>query len=216
MIYAANQTALSTEFLSVTNQFDMSHRELNSNYEEVEKKKQELLQLAADGKQEEADKLELEIKQMVGFFNQKGQVKMLKLRGCMSMGYLISLNQFEQYCPEIREVNLDEWVDKDFDTVNDKLFVQVYVPGSTNTHHTGKGRQYGKVKRFDRMISGQFMFHYDTQQLNRSMDKIQPDTEVTCSVKLHGTSFIFGNVKVKQPKWGGLYAKIFNKLPGFL
>ena len=55
-----------------------------------------------------------------------------------------------------------------------------------------------------------------TSQLNREMYRIKPDDMVTISVKLHGTSFIMGNVKTKKPRWNGLYSKLFNHLPKFL
>ena len=47
------------------------------------------------------------------------------------------------------------------------------------------------------------------------MYRIKPDDMVTISVKLHGTSFIMGNVKTKKPRWNGLYSKLFNYLPKF-
>ena len=46
--------------------------------------------------------------------------------------------------------------------------------------------------------------------------EIKPEDIVTCSIKLHGTSICIGNVKVKAPKIGGLYAKLFNYLPKWL
>lgn len=55
-----------------------------------------------------------------------------------------------------------------------------------------------------------------TQQLNREIGRIKPDDLVTISVKLHGTSFIIGNVLVNQPRWGGIYSKYFDYLPSFL
>lgn len=55
-----------------------------------------------------------------------------------------------------------------------------------------------------------------TQQLNREIKRIKPTDIVTISVKLHGTSFIMGNILVNQPKWNGLYSKAFTYLPKFL
>lgn len=221
MFYAANETALNTEFLKVTNQFEMSHRELNANYEEVDNLMAQVETLRASERFEEADQLEAKAKSMVGFFNQHGRVKMIKLRGCPSMGYLFGVDAMAQYCPAIKDVNLEKWVDKDFDTVDGNLFIKVYVPPmrTQSQHGPGEGRAHKagkKIARFDRMIPGEFAFHYDTQQLNRNMHRVNPDDMVTISVKIHGTSWIAGNILTKAPKWGGLYAKVFNKLPKFL
>ena len=107
-------------------------------------------------------------------------------------------------------------VEEDFDTVNDVLFVKAYVPAVKEPRNAKKGRYEKRVKKFNRMIPGQFAFHYDTQQLNRCMNRIKPSDSVSITVKEHGTSAIFGNVKVKMPRWGGLYTRIFNYLPDFL
>lgn len=218
MFYAANETALNLEFLSINNQFELSNRQLNKNYSVVDRRLNLVKQLRSEDKFEEANDLELETKQMVGFFNPKGRVKMIKLRGCVSMGYLFDISAMENYCSNIKDINLEEYIDKDFDTVNGKLFVKAYVPERKECKR-GQGRvnkRQRKVAKFDRMIPGQFEFHYDTQQLNRSMDRLSPETKVCISIKLHGTSFIMGNIKVKVPKFSGLYSKIFNYLPKFL
>lgn len=64
------------------------------------------------------------------------------------------------------------------------------------------------------MIPGEFSFHYDTQQLNRSMDRFNPDTKVDVSVKIHGTSICVGNVLVKKPK--EFKNKLINKIHSML
>ena len=217
MFYAANETTLNLKFLSINNQFEIGRRELNNNYADVERRLKLVKQLRSEDKFEDASDIELETKQMVGFFNHRGRVKMIKLRGCPSMGYLFGIKEMEKFCPDIKDVNLEEWIDKDFDTVNGELFIKAYVPEvPENKRRSRTTRGQKKLARFDRMIPGQFAFHYDTQQLNRSMDRLSPETMVTISTKVHGTSSINGNIKVKVPKFGGLYAKIFNYLPHFL
>ena len=70
--------------------------------------------------------------------------------------------------------------------------------------------------QFDRIIPGEFAFHYETKQLNREIDRFTPDDEVSISVKLHGTSIVIANIPTLMPRWNGLYARIFNHLPAFL
>lgn len=216
MFYAANETALNLDFLSVTNQFDIDHYDLNANFKEVDAKLRKINGLKAEGKTEEASTLELEAKQMVGFFNKNGRVKMITLRKCPSMGYLFGIDSMAMYCPAIKKVNLEEWIDKDFDTVNGELFIKVYVPNTSHSVGANSRRAKKRMKKlatFNRMIPGQFAFHYDTQQLNRAIHHLTPDTPVSISLKVHGTSGIIGNIKVKKPKWqDGLFGKIYNKI----
>jgi hypothetical protein len=51
-----------------------------------------------------------------------------------------------------------------------------------------------KLKRFDRLIDGQFAFHYDTKMLAEHIAQLSPDDVVSITVKVHGTSAIFANV----------------------
>lgn len=207
MIYVSNECQLNLDFLSAVNEFeDIS---LNANAEAVMKTVDSLRNKGVS----EEDILAYK-RQNRGYFGSNGRVRMKKLRGVMSMGYLIKLSTMKVWDPEF---NLDINIGEDFDTVNGKLFVKAYVPESKE-HHTGTGPKdrNRKLKKFNRLVPGQFAFHYDTQQLNRSMKELCPDTVVTISVKEHGTSLICGNIKVKMPRWDGFYAKIFNYLPSFL
>ncbi len=195
MVYCKNETELNSRFLSVNNMYEMGSRELNSNYAEVQK-------LVDDGKEDEARKL-------VGYFNKHGRVKMIKLRGCPSMGVLFRLESFVNWDSTLSDVNLNDYITYDnngnfipfdFDTINDILFIKAYVP-KTNERRGGNGggQKKDKTKRFDRMIEGEFAFHYDTNQLNSNMWKLHPVDVVYVSVKVHGTSFVMGNILVKKP-----------------
>lgn len=220
MIYSANETELNEKFLAVNNQYEYGLCELNSNAEEVIRRKKLIEQLRSEDKFEEANELEVANKQCVGFFNKYGRVKMIRLRGCPSFGYIFGIDALINYCPDVANINFEELIDQDFDTVNGELFVKAYMPrikAYERKQSNSKDRRRNKrIKKFDRMIPGQFSFHYDTQQLNRCMHKIQPDDIVTISLKLHGTSFIISNCKVLCPKYSGLYSKIFNYLPKWL
>lgn len=195
MIYCKNETELNSEFLSVNNMYEIGERHLNANFEEVEK-------LIENGKQDKAKKL-------VGYFNKNGRVKMIRLRGCPSMGVLMRLESFVNWDKNLENVNLQDYVKYDengnfipfdFDTINEKLFIKAYVP-KTNARRTNgnSGGKKDKTKRFSRMIEGEWAFHYDTNQLNSNMWRFSPDTEVYISTKVHGTSICLGNVLVKKP-----------------
>lgn len=158
------------------------------------------------------DDLRNQAKTKVGFFNKHGRVKIIRLKGVPSKGYLFSLEELAKWMPEVADVNLEEFVGQDFDTVNDELFIKVYVPYVPPVRTRDKSQKaQKKIERFDRMVEGEFKLHYDTDPLAKNMWKISPEDIVTISIKLHGTSAIFGNVKVKVPVSLPLHKWLWNK-----
>lgn len=197
MFYASNETQLNLGFLSANNLFELSSRELNANHEEVER-------LMDEGKKDEAKKL-------VGFFNKRGRVKMIRLRGVPSFGFLFSLDTLAAWKPEVSKLNLEEYEGVDFDTVCDELFVKAYVPYvKPKPERTKSEKRNKKLNRFDRIIPGEFAFHYDTDPLAKNMFLIKPDDVVAISVKIHGTSAIIANVKTRKPRNIAFYKKMWN------
>lgn len=182
MIYAANETALNPDFLRVNNLYGIGDYTMNANRSEVEKL------LESDHEKAKA---------LCGFFTPQNRVKMLKLKGTYSFGFLFG---------------------EDFDTVGGVLFVKTYIPspkkppGSTRN----SGRAPDKRKMFNRMIDGNFQLHYDSQQLQRSMTRISPTDTVTVSVKIHGTSAIYGRVECRIPKRLPVYSRLWNGIAKFL
>ena len=152
-----------------------------------------------------------------GYINKYGRIRMVKLRGILSMGVLFATQEIEEWCPAMRGYPFEEHVGDDFDSIDGVLFVKAYVPMYKEHSSTRSGSYLRKLQpQFDRIIPGEFTFHYETQQFNREIDRFRPEDEVSISVKLHGTSIVIGNVLTLQPRWGGLYARIFNRLPSFL
>ena len=198
VVYCMNETRLNRNFLSANNQFELKERQMNANHAEVEK-------LMRDGKEAEAKKL-------VGFFNKRGRVKMIRLRGCPSYGCIFSVESLKRWKPQLADINLEDFLHKDehgrevpfeFDTVCGDLFAEVYVP-HVNLKQLNKGRKMEMLRermlaKFDRLIPGQFQFHYDTMVMQSNMWYFLPDMRVTVSVKMHGTSVILGNVLTKIP-----------------
>jgi hypothetical protein len=197
MFFAPQETALNLKFLSVNNQFELGEYEQNANADEVRKLKDE-------GKTEEA-------KQLVGYFNKRGRVRAMKLRGIYSKGFLISPEMMAVYNPKVANLNLEELVGTDFDMVDDELFIEVYIPFVPKKKDRS-GKRGKDEPKYDRMIAGQFAFHYDTNPLAKEIAQIQPDDVVTLSVKLHGTSVILGNVLVRMPKEIHTRAEWFNRM----
>lgn len=206
MIYCKNETELNSSFLSINNMYEIGERHLNSNAIEVEK-------LVSEGKQDEA-------KKMVGYFNKHGRVKMIRLRGCPSMGVLLTLDSLVNWKPELSGVNLSDYVTYDdngnfipfdFDTICGDLFVKAYVPRTNPVRSGGgNGKNKRKYRQFDRMLEGEWNFHYDTSALNSNMWKLKPEDNVVISNKLHGTSLCLGNVLVKKNTLLNRFRNIIN------
>lgn len=157
-----------------------------------------------------------------GYFNKYGRVRIIKLRGVPSMGYLFGLNEVNNLLKANGHGTITEEdmvVGTDFDTISGDLFVKAFIPriSSSNIVWVGnKDNLKNRLKRFDCMIPGEFSPHYSTAQFERELRTFNPDDDVTVSVKLHGTSIIIGNIKIREPRFGGLYAKYFEYLPKIL
>lgn len=140
------------------------------------------------------------IRSHVGFFNKTGRVRAIRLGGVQSMGYLFSLDELTKYNENVRSINLEELVGEDFDTIEDTLFIKAYVPFVPAQKTRTKTEKRSKtIEKFDRMITGEFKLHYDTQMFARCVNLFKPSDKVVISNKLHGTSFICGKLHVKTP-----------------
>lgn len=153
-------------------------------------------------------------KALCGFFNKYGRVRCITLKNTPSFGFLFEVESMAKFNPGIKDVNLEDYLNQDFDTVDGELFVKAYVPPvkQENVRKSKDAKRTKKLSRFDRLVEGEMRFHYDTGQLQRNMNLIDSDKPVTISVKVHGTSSIIGKVHVKNPlpmKWP---KKFWNKL----
>lgn len=204
MLYAANETALSAKFLSANNLYAVEEYERNANAAEVRA-------LLDEDRKDDAKKL-------CGFFNKNARVRLIRLGGIPSYGFLFRQEELAKAFPDTANEDLDAMVGQDFDTVCGERFVKAYVPPVQKKRAPlgPKERRNRRLRRYARLIPEQFLLHYDTDMLARNMTKLHPDSIVDISVKLHGTSISIGNVLVKKPRFGGFYRKIFPYLPKFL
>ena len=195
MLYVSNECQIADWFLSANNIY--RHWERNSNSALVEARiKQDPDFLKSD-----------EARAMVGYFEDNGRVKMIKLRGCPSFGVLFK--------PEAMNIGVKTWphdgtqtttdnidweqeVGTDFDTIDGMLFVQAYVPKHTERQQHGM-KGVSRWDRLNRMVPGQFKLHYDTAPLKKHLMDFKRDTIINVTVKMHGTSFICGNLLTNVP-----------------
>ena len=156
------------------------------------------------------------IRSRVGFFNKTGRVRSIRLGGVASKGYLFTLEELAKYNPKVKDINLEEYLGQDFDTVDGELFVKAYVPfvPEKRTKTSSAEKRNKKIVRFDRMIDGEFSFNYDSLLLPKNIHKIKPTDSVAITVKIHGTSFVCGKVHVKTPIKLPFMRRMCNKFIG--
>lgn len=199
VVYFPCESCICDKFLSANNLFDRSNFERNSNADEVRK----LIELAekqeGDAQQETLNK----IRSMCGFFNSRNRVRILKLRGEYSQGFIAGVSSLVNAFPALADVDFGEMVGTQFNEINGEKFCWKYVP-ATKGHacpHQSQShwkRRMKNLRKFDRIIPGTFAFHYDTTMLAEHIHELSPDDTVTISVKVHGTSAIFANIKVNR------------------
>lgn len=153
---------------------------------------------------ERIDVQSAELKTKAGFFSGNCRVRAIRLGGVRSMGYLFSLDELSKFNADVKDINLSEMVGTDFDTVDGELFVKAYVPkiperGSKGGGNSRDRKANKKLERFDKMVKGEFQFHYSTDPFAKNVYKFKPTDVVSISVKVHGTSFIVGKLRVKTP-----------------
>jgi len=137
-------------------------------------------------------------KEKVGFFDEKGRVKAMRLRGEKSMGYIIPVKQLLDFVYGEKEVNVinEDCINQEFDTINGIKLVEKYVVKSKSSG--GGNTKQGKKPMLSRLIEGQVHLHTDTENLRKNAHKVAPNDLISITYKTHGTSWWVANVKVKK------------------
>lgn len=140
-----------------------------------------------------------------GFFDDKGRVKAIRLRGQKSMGVLFPTASLQDWAGED---DLEDEIGTEFDTVDNTILLKKYIVPVRNSGLTNK--QLGKKPRISRLVEGQVHLHTDTESLLKNMDRINPEDYISITYKVHGTSFWVSNVLVKKKL--KLYEKILKTI----
>lgn len=148
-----------------------------------------------------------------GFFNRHGRVRMIRLKGVPSMGFLFTKEELAKYNPKVTEVDLSELLNVDFDTIDGEPFIKAYIPyvPPLKEKRSSSSKTQKKIEKFDRMIPGEFHFHYDTNPLGKNIWKIQPTDSVAISLKVHGTSAVYSYIKTRKPRKLYFHKWLWNK-----
>lgn len=155
-----------------------------------------------------------------GYFEDKGVVKAINLRGVKSEGFLMPLVDLQNFIIDQLNIELKDIEENtEFDEVEHegKTFwiSQKYTPPvrSEGIKQSG-GKVRKKKKGIDKIIDSQFRFHYDTVILKKCPYVIQPEDIIHISSKWHGTSGISAYILChKKLTWRERIAKWLTKNP---
>lgn len=213
VVYFPAGCCICEKYLSAHNLYDASNASHNSNHDTYLDVTNELNALMTKPAKDEEDiskiqELEARRKGMVGFFSHKGNVRCIKLRGQMSMGYVAPITTLEKVWPELKTILWSKELGSTIDMVGEDRLCWKYVPVTKARNEAEDGtigypmpwykRSLRKLKKFDRLIPGFFRPHYDTAMLERNAHLIDPEDVITETVKVHGTSVILANLPVRR------------------
>jgi hypothetical protein len=150
-------------------------------------------------------------KEKSGFFELNGRVRCMKLRGFKSEGFWIPLNGLSFFNLTTFNLTNDFLVGTEFDHIDDIMICEKYIVKSKNQSNQNlskKDKKNKKIKRFSKLIEEQFRFHVDTAMLAKNIHRIPPNSLISITEKLHGTSFIVSNILCnKKLSWKDRIAK---------
>ena len=149
-----------------------------------------------------------------GYFEDKGIVKAINLRGVKSEGFLMPIVDLQNFIVDSVNAKLEDITpNTEFDEVehDGKTFwiSKKYVVAMQKTSGGySSSRERKKKKGLDKIIDEQFRFHYDTTLIKKCPHVIKPDDIIHISSKWHGTSGISAYVLChKKLTWREKIAK---------
>ena len=131
-----------------------------------------------------------------GFFESKGRVRAVRLRGNKSEGFFMPLDTISEKYDVIKSLT----VGTEFDKLGDEVICKKYIVKTREPGMARQGKQ-GSKPRFSRLVENQFRLHIDTINAKRGFSAIvKPSEIVSLTNKLHGTSAVFANLLTQRPK----------------
>lgn len=136
-------------------------------------------------------------KEKSGFFEQKGRIKALKLRGEPSEGFLLKMETFLEALSKVSDVNnLTYEVGDVFDEACGVSVCKKYVIRFANNSN-GSNKEKKIRERFH-IVENQFKLHYDTEKLANCEYLLNPGDICVITDKWHGTSLVSSKVLVEK------------------
>ena len=145
-----------------------------------------------------------------GYFEENGRIRCIKFRGMhKSEGLYMPLSSLDDFIDKSDYVGFIEMEYKNpyqgikigdtFDELNGVEICRKYViktnrtPGKPGTKKDKKKKQYES-----KLVDNQFRFHQDTSMLYKNIHRIQSDSLLSITYKMHGTSAISSYVLCKR------------------
>lgn len=142
-----------------------------------------------------------------GYFEENGRIRCVKFRGHKSEGLFMPYSsiKFTNSGP----LNIGD----EFDELEGIEICRKYIPKGTKTPGIPGAKKDRVAKKYEsKLIDNQFRFHIDTSMFYKNIHKFTPETLVSITYKLHGTSGISSKILTKKPltriekflKWVGV------------
>lgn len=149
-------------------------------------------------------------KEVAGYVHRSGRVRAVKLRGVLSEGMVLPLEEVLYHLAGVKDGPLynskfwttNEIVGQDFDTIDGITICKKYVPVVSEPRSKGDGihKQKG-LKAKDFLLPGQFNFHYNTSKLQDNLWKFENEEDIiVITDKWHGC--VSGDTIVETLEYG--------------
>ena len=131
-----------------------------------------------------------------GYFDENGRIRCQRFRGHKSEGLFMPKESLN-FCLKVGDIlNLNDT----FDELNEIPICSKYVVKTNRTPGQPGNKKTNSTKKYEsKLIENQFRFHQDTSMLYRNLHRIEPNSLISITYKLHGTSGISSYVLCKQP-----------------
>lgn len=139
-------------------------------------------------------------KEKKGYFEENGRIRCVKFRGHKSEGLFMPLGSLK--FTGINYLLFEQEIGAEFDEINDIEICRKYVIKHQQNSMSRNAPKLKRKSKESKLVDNQFRFHEDTNMLYKNLHKIQPDSLISITYKLHGTSGISSYILCKKPlKW---------------
>ena len=131
-----------------------------------------------------------------GYFGENGRIRCVKFRGHKSEGLFMPLNSLDFiFSYSNGDLNLNDC----FDELYGIPICSKYVVKTSRTPGQPGSKKSKSTKKYEsKLVENQFRFHQDTSMLYRNLHRIEPNSLISITYKLHGTSGISSYVLCKR------------------
>lgn len=120
-----------------------------------------------------------------GYFEENGRIRCIKFQKVHeSQGLFMPLDSLKPFLTEKEISSLS--VGDAFDMLGDVEICRKYTVKKRNASSQLSGSKKTKKVTEEKLVEGQFRFHQDTSMMYRNLHRIEPDTLIGISTKIHG------------------------------